>query len=713
MLSHVVRILVLSGGLATLVVADEPRPDRVIADFEGAIYGDGWRVEGEAFGTGPARGTLPGQMSVTGFEGVGLVNSFAGGDDAEGTLTSPPFVVERKFINLLVGGGRYPGETCVDLVIDGEAVRTATGPNDRPGGSEKLDWWTWDVAEFAGKTATLQVVDHRRGSWGHLNLDQIALADTRRQAEPQSRTIVADWRYLHLPVGMKEPVRRVQIRRGNDVVRDFDIPLAANPGDFTTWLDLAPFRGETLTISTDLPAGSKTLAGLSLSEAVPNAKGMYAEADRPQFHFTSRRGWLNDPNGLVWHEGKYHLFYQHNPYGWEWGNMHWGHATSPDLFHWTEQPIALYPHRYGDWAFSGSAVVDHANTSGFGKDGKAPLVAAYTSTGRGECIVSSADGGMTWTEFAGNPVVRHEGRDPRLFWHEPTKRWIMAVYDEADKKQAIVIHTSPDLKVWTEASRSDDWFECPDLFELPVEGSSPPRSLWVLSAADGRYKLGQFDGRTFTPETEKLTLWHGDFYAAQTFTNTPDGRRIQIGWGRSITFPGMPFNQQMTVPCALTLRATPDGPRMFANPVDELNRLRVFQELQLQLGSEPFDPTGFDDVKLDDGDALDVVQVARVGGAGRLTLTAFGSPVEYDATARALNVAGQMAPLEPDNGLIRLRILADRRSLEVFGNGGRVAVSKRVDRDPTAKPLALTRTGAVVPLNTTNVHILKSVWKPD
>ena len=137
--------------------------------------------------------------------------------------------------------------------------------------------------------------------------------------------------------------------------------------------------------------------------------------------------------------------------------MHWGHATSPDLVHWTEQPEALYPRAFGDWCFSGSAVVDHGNTSGFGTMENPPLVAAFTSTGRGECIVYSLDDGQTWTEFAGNPVLQHQGRDPRLFWHEATKRWIMAVYDEgpAGKDQTIAFHSSPDLKVWTEESRID------------------------------------------------------------------------------------------------------------------------------------------------------------------------------------------------------------------------------------------------------------------
>lgn len=700
------RSPLLAGCLLLLAGAGDPRPDLVVADFEGDAYGAGWRAEGTAFGAGPARGALPGQMPVAGFEGRGLVNSFLGGDDAEGTLTSPPFRVERRYLNFLLGGGREPDLLQVALVVDGQPVRTATGPNDRPGGSERLDWATWDVAEFAGREATLRVVDRRKGGWGHISLDSVALSDARRQAEPATRAVVADRRYLHLPVESKAPARRVRVLAAGAVVREFDIRLGDDPVDFSTVLDLEPFRGQALTIAADLPPGSRLLDALVLRNQLPDAKLAYREADRPRFHFTSRQGWLNDPNGLVWHKGTYHLFYQHNPYGWEWGNMHWGHATSPDLVHWAEQPIALYPRKYGDWAFSGSAVVDHRNTSGFGTAEDPPLVAAYTSTGRGECIVSSRDGGRTWAEFAGNPVVRHEGRDPRLLWHAPTGRWVMAVYDEADDKQAIAFHSSPDLKAWTYESRIDGFFECPDLFELPVQGASPPRSTWVLTAADGKYRLGQFDGRKFTPETEKLALWHGDFYAAQTYSDAPDGRRIQVGWGRDITFPGMPFNQQMAVPCELTLRATPAGPRLHATPVAEVGGLwRSLQSL-IPLGNTTEET--FADLRLDAEDGLDVSLQVGPGATGGFTVAPFGSKVAYDAASRTLDVAGLRVPLDPDPAGVHLRILADRRSLEVFGNGGRVAVSRRVVRDPAARPLEWHHRGDDLRLQTIQVHGLRS-----
>ena len=235
-----------------------------------------------------------------------------------------------------------------------------------------------------------------------------------------------------------------------------------------------------MTLAVDrLREGSQGLAAVHQADTIAGSEDLYRERLRPQFHFSSRRGWLNDPNGLVYHKGEYHLFYQHNPYGWAWGNMHWGHAVSTDLVHWQELPIAIYPHRFGDWAFSGSAVVDRQNTAGFKKGDEDVLVAAYTSTGRGECIVYSHDRGRTFTEYDGNPVVKHSGRDPKILWHAPGKHWVMAVYDEADDKRGIAFYTSPDLKKWEQQSKIDGYFECPDIFELPVDGDRSRRK-WVL-----------------------------------------------------------------------------------------------------------------------------------------------------------------------------------------------------------------------------------------
>src|SRR5207302_5154989 len=202
------------------------------------------------------------------------------------------------------------------------------------------------------------------------------------------------------------------------------------------------------------------------------------------------------------------------------------------------------------------------------------LVGAFTSTGRGECIVYSNDLGRTWTEHAGNPVVKHNGRDPKLIWHAPSKKWVMAVYDENGPARDVAFYTSPDLKKWEFESRIGGFYECPDLFSLPVE-DDPKTRYWVLYADDGKYILGQFEGRKFSKESGKHQVWYGNFYAAQTFDSAAGGRRIQIGWANGITFPGMPFNQQMTVPCELTLRRTGDGIRLFAIPVRELDTLHT------------------------------------------------------------------------------------------------------------------------------------------
>ncbi len=218
-----------------------------------------------------------------------------------------------------------------------------------------------------GQTAVLRIVDHETGGWGHINVDQIVQSDRRqgvRADQPPDRSPARV--IFTCPFGRMRHCAGCVSGRESGIVREFDIKLAESEPQFRVFLDLQPFEGQTLDLEAQLPAGSKALDQITVAGDVPDADRLYHEPRRPQFHFTSRRGWLNDPNGLVWFEGEYHLFYQHNPYGWDWGNMHWGHAVSRDLVHWTELPIALYPREYGDWCFSGSAVVDRHNTSGFG-----------------------------------------------------------------------------------------------------------------------------------------------------------------------------------------------------------------------------------------------------------------------------------------------------------------------------------------------------------
>lgn len=703
---HIVPLLVILVAVAASQARSADRADILIADFEQDDYG-AWKVDGTAFGTRPARGTLPGQMPVNGFLGKGLVNSFHGGDDSKGTLKSAEFKIERKHVNFLIGGGKYPGQTCMNLIVADKVVRTATGPNDRPGGSEQLDSSSWDVSDLVGKMAIIEIVDDRTGGWGHINVDHIFQSDRPQSFAPAKRLLVVEKRYLYLPV--KTGGRKVRMKLVDDgrTVREFEIELAVGEPDFHAFCDVEQFRERRLSIEVDrLPVESQALEAVAQDDAVPDSGRLYAEPNRPQFHFTSRRGWLNDPNGLVFAGGHWHLFYQHNPYGWAWGNMHWGHAVSPDLFHWQELPIALYPQRFDDWCFSGSAVVDTKNTSGFKTGSSDLIVAAYTSTGRGECIVFSNDEGRTWTEFAGNPVVKHAGRDPKLIWHEPSQSWVMAVYDEPDGKRQIAFYSSKDLKSWNYESRIDGFFECPDLFELAIDGK-PDQTRWVLSAADGKYVLGRFDGKHFESETDKLQVWHGNFYAAQTYSDAPQGRRVQIGWGNGIEFRGAAFNQQMTVPVELTLRGTAEGPRLFAEPVRELAGLagKTWILADLALGS---DDSKFADVR---GELLRIIADIELGRAESAGLVVRGVPIRYDVTKRQLVCKNVSAPLEPVDGRVNVEILVDRGSVEVFGNHGRVALSVGGSIATDERAIRTEVKGQRAKLRSLHVFELKSAWK--
>ena len=291
------------------------------------------------------------------------------------------------------------------------------------------------------------------------------------------------------------------------------------------------------------------------------APAIYHESLRPQFHFTSRTNWLNDPNGLVFYRGQYHLFFQHNPAGINWGNMTWGHAVSPDLLHWKQLDDAIAPDRLGT-IFSGSAVIDWNNTSGLQTGQEKPLIAIYTSAGGTspasngqpftQSIAASNDLGGTFRKYDHNPVLGHiigGNRDPKVIWHGPTKKWVMALYLDGDQ---YALFSSPDLKQWTklcDISRFGSG-ECPDIFELPIEGLRG-KSRWIFWGGNNTYLIGDFDGTKFVKESGPHRFEFGaNYYAAQTYSDIPaaDGRRIQIGWMSGGKYPHMPFNQQMSFP---------------------------------------------------------------------------------------------------------------------------------------------------------------------
>ena len=462
-----------------------------------------------------------------------------------------------------------------------------------------------------------------------------------------------------------------------------------------------------------------TIGAITTATAAARADDVprYTEPLRPQFHFTSKTDWINDPNGLVFYDGEYHLFFQRVP-GSNDGNTitkAWGHAVSTNLVHWTQLPDAISPDDQGS-IWSGSAVVDWKNSSGFGKDGKPPLVAFYTNakTPFDQRLAYSNDRGRTWTKVA-TPILANihgQNRDPKVIWHGPTQRWVMALY--LDEPSHYALFTSPDCKAWTKlqdvALEGDN--ECPDFFPLALDGDAS-KTKWIFTGASARYIVGTFDGKAFTPETDSLVGEHGpNFYAAQTFSDEPTGRRIQIGWMRDGRYPGMPFNQQMSFPCELTLRSTPRGPRLFRWPVKEIEWLydpnRSLDDDRASHLSDHSDASGGLG-----GTPVDLTFVLDRGTSRSLTVEVGGLPIVYtiEGNGDSLSCFGRRVALRPNDAHLRLRLLIDRTSLEIFANDGEAVLSGTFAPDPQTVGFKISCVGGDAILAATHGHALQSAWQ--
>jgi fructan beta-fructosidase len=516
---------------------------------------------------------------------------------------------------------------------------------------------------------------------------------------------VAAERYLHLPVKNGAAKVVFQLRDEGQLRREFEVELGTDVAlDWWAGCDLGAFLGQDLelTVSGGDDDAAATVEAhlpewLRLSPEPPGQDGLYHEAGRPQFHFTAQRGWNNDPNGLLYLHGEWHLFFQHNPFGTNWGNMHWGHAVSRDLVHWRELPTALYPRSLKDMAFSGGGLVDHGNSAGFGAGREDVPMVAFTSTGRGECLAYSPDGGTAWVEYGGNPILRHQGRDPRILWYAPGRKWVMVVYDEPENAWRYAFYESTDLRSWRFMTAMDGFYECPDLFELPLDGD-PTRRRWILYGAERReangrrhvarssYRVGSFDGRTFTPETPMLIGHLGpNFYAAQSFANAPDGRVIMLGWLQGAAYPGMPFSQGLTVPLEVGLRNTAQGPRLTFLPVPELATLRR-QTVTLDTPSLAAANTALHGT---DAELLDLELELALTRESVVVVAVRGTAFSYDAAVETLTAPGVSVPLSLRDGQLDLRILVDRGVVEVFAGGGLVALSYGGGPAKPATPLRL------------------------
>ncbi|PWU09140.1 MAG: hypothetical protein C5B50_28015 [Verrucomicrobia bacterium] len=446
---------------------------------------------------------------------------------------------------------------------------------------------------------------------------------------------------------------------------------------------------------------------------------LYNETLRPQFHFTAKKGWLNDPNGLVFYKGDYHLFFQHIPVPGTVGGQIWGHAVSRDLVHWEQLANAIDRDRHGP-IWSGSAVVDWQNTAGLAKGSDKTLIAIYTCAGgqspesKGEpftqCLAYSNDRGRSWTKYENNPVLQQitsENRDPKVIWYEPTHKWILVLYKTG---HTFGLFSSPDLKTWSPLHDLEipDGAECPDIFEMPLNGKASDRR-WIITSANGRYTIGQFDGAKFTKESGPHRVdWGKNFYAVQTFSDIPknDGRRIQIAWMAWAKYPNMPFDQQMSFPCELTLHSFPEGPRICRQPVKEIALLHCAKHSSKNQVLRPGDNllAGLNGELFDIQAEIDLDQAAEIGFKLR------GEDVRYSVVEQKLSCLGQSAPINSVANHLKLRILLDRTSLEVFANDGRASLSSCFVPDPSNRSLAIYARAGPCRVRSLSVWELRSAW---
>ena len=680
-----------------------PSTGVVLADFEQPTYG-AWVATGTAFGPGPAQGTLPDQNPVSGYDGSGLVNSYYGTDTSTGILTSPLFVITKPYLDFLSGGGNNPGQTCMNLIVSNVIVATATGAD-----SETLTPVQWNVSAYLGQTATLQIVDSATGSWGHILIDEITLSDT---AFPSlSRTMLLTNNLINLPAKNGAAMKRVTVTVGGNPVRDFNIELADGTPDWWAFVDVSAFSHQLATVSvSSLAPGSTSLSSIVQTNGIVGATNLYTEALRPQLHFSTRRGWLNDANGMIYYHGQYHLYYQHDPMNWDGsGQKWWGHTVSPDMLNWQELPEGIYSHTYGDEVYSGSAVVDTNNTGSFKTGTNDVIVAAFYSTARGECIAYSNDGGLTFTDYPGNPVVVHSvvGRDPHMFWYAPSNYWVMAVYDGGGGN-GVEFYSTPDFRNWTFRSKIyNGFYECPDIFQLPVDGNTN-NLMWELNDGSSGYQLGQFDGATFTPSRAELpgNLGSG-FYASQTFTSMAPGdhRKVRIGWAQ-ITTSGMPFNQLMYFPTVLTLQTTSNGVQLCSTPIAEItnNAVNVYAWTNLNLSP------GYNPLSGVRGSLFDVKALFFPTAGQTLTFTFQNVTVTYNASTQQISCNGDTQPLPPINGRVQLEIIVDLDTIEIFGNNGQLYMPLPAGNASGNSLLSLTCAGGNVTFNSLTVSKLKSIW---
>lgn len=495
-------------------------------------------------------------------------------------------------------------------------------------------------------------------------------------------------KYLFFPVNNNAEKRKVWVSQQGRILYDLDLRLAEK-ADYLTWLNVEDKIGEEICFSCE----ENGIVGL-IYQGDDLPEGIYHEKYRPYFHFSPLRGWVNDPNGLVYANGKYHIFYQHNPYDTRWGNMHWGHSHSDDLFHWTDDGEALFPDTDGTM-FSGCAVYDKENVSGLGSKTVPPILLFYTCAGGDNaasagkpftiCLAYSTDDGKTFKKYEKNPLIENivfGNRDPKVIWDSVRKKWIMVLFLQP---YDFAFLSSENLFDWKTESVGafPTMNECPNFF--PLEGTEK----WVmLSGADywgdksvGKYVLGDFDGRTFTTTDGPYPVDFGkEFYSLQTFDNDPYGRQVLVGWRtRNFFMPaekGMPFNGEYSVPTELTPCIIEGKLRLARYPVKEFFDLpgkMIFKESGKTYDAHLRDVRP---VVLKAGESFSVELSFRPKDNAIAVFDIAGEKIIYHTETLTLQCFEKnLRVLPEDDGSIRLLILRDVVSLEVFAQRGKYPAS--------------------------------------
>jgi fructan beta-fructosidase len=474
---------------------------------------------------------------------------------------------------------------------------------------------------------------------------------------------------------------------------------------------------------------------------------LYKELFRPQFHFTSEKNWINDPNGLVYYDGEYHLFYQHNPFGNVWGHMSWGHAVSTDLVHWKHLPVAL-PEENGIMIFSGCVVVDQTNSSGFGKNGQVPMVAIYTGdiphTNQSQYLAYSLDKGRTWTKYSGNPVLdlkKKDFRDPKVFWYAPHQKWVMAVALPLERQ--VQFYSSKNLKAWDlmssfgPAGDTSGIWECPDLFEVPVK-NQPGKTKWVQMHSPApymQYFVGDFDGTVFRNESIPGKIYRPDYgpdyYAAIVFNNLPSAAApVSIGWINNWNYaneiPTHPWKGAMSLPRALSVKKIGDEWILFQEPVKQLELLRTTwmegKKLRVETRTELFRSAGPFELQLQFmPGAQSKAGIYLNSGSKNETIIGFDamkkelfidrSRSDTFSNSEYKKLSRFSVPLETINGIIQLRVFYDQSIVEVFANHGAACFTFQVFPDNPYNIISLFSQNGAMEVSDVTFWSMGSVWK--